>query len=251
MKKSQEQLAVEVINMLRSQLEGLHKKIREDFSLDSYNSEQDLLSSDPIYNQFYLNSPEYVNIRLMGRVSISIGRRIGEIYDKVPRMLAINKYGIQSVDVTPKIGGLELDVCLRFSQLSQEDIKYLSDIHKKYLNEDINTDGFGIEIRYNFNPNDSSRLRKDCEMAKNLERENLTPIYLIFSSISPRNDAIKRLATAGWKFLIGQDANNFSKDIFGLDIGGIFQEPEIQKEIKQKINDIMNELKSSHAFKQM
>lgn len=251
MKKSESDLETEVLVILRSQLSGLHKKVLEDFSVSSYDSELALLSSDPIYSQFFLNSPDYVNVRLMGRISISIGRRIGEIYDKVPRILAINKYGITQEQVTPRISGLELDVCLRVSQLLPQDAKYVSDVYKKYLNETLTANGLGIEIRYNFNPNDSSRLRKDCQMAKNLIENGLTPIYIVFSSISPRDDAIKRLEGAGWKFLVGQDAHNFSNEIFGLDIGAIFNRPEIKQEIESKINAIMSSLKSSHSFLQM
>src|SRR5690606_12444668 len=88
--------------------------------------------------------------------------------------------------------------------------------------------GIGIEIRYNFNPNDSARLRKDVAMAENLAFNGLLPIYLVFSGISPRDEAIARLKRAGWSFLIGKPAVQFAKDLLGLDLATILEKPDVQ-----------------------
>lgn len=243
-------LEAAIIAELRHHLAGWRAKINNDFSKENYDKELELLEGDPLYPKFNLDTPDYVNIRFMGRVSISIGRRLGEIYDKIPRRLAIEKYKLTPKQVSPKLGNLELDVGLRFSELSEADAIFVSNICTRYLNEFIQADGVGIEIRYNFNPNDSSRLRKDEDMASKLINANLRPVYLVFSSISPRQEAISRLERAGWKFLIGQDALDFATEIFGLDLAGIWDRPAIKAEITREINGMMSDIKSSHSFAQ-
>lgn len=243
-------LEAAIIAELRHHLAGWRAKIANDFSKESYDNELELLEGDPLYPKFNLDTPDYVNIRFMGRVSISIGRRLGEIYDKIPRRLAIEKYGLTPQQVSPKLGNLELDVGLRFSELSDVDTAFVSNICTRYLNEIIQADGIGIEIRYNFNPNDSSRLRKDVDMANRLISANLRPVYLVFSSISPRQEAINRLERAGWKFLVGQNALDFATEIFGLNIAGIWDRPAIKAEIKREMDGMMSDIKSSYSFSQ-
>lgn len=243
-------LEAAIIAELRHHLAGWRAKITNDFSKESYDNELELLEGDPLYPKFNLDTPDYVNIRFMGRVSISIGRRLGEIYDKIPRRLAIEKYGLTPQQVSPKLGNLELDVGLRFSELSDVDTAFVSTICTRYLNEIIQADGIGVEIRYNFNPNDSSRLRKDEDMANRLINANLRPVYLVFSSISPRQEAINRLERAGWKFLVGQNALDFATEIFGLNIAGIWDRPAIKAEIKREMDGMMSDIKSSYSFSQ-
>ena len=250
MLKQESDLEAAIIAELRHHLAGWREKIKNDFSTSNYDKELAALKSDPLYPKFNLDTPDYVNIRFMGRVSISIGRRLGEIYDKIPRRLAIEKYGITKNQVAPKFGGLELDVGLRFSELQSEDAKFVSNICTKHLGEEIKTDGIGIEIRYNFNPNDSSRLRKDCDMATKLKGVGLRPVYLIFSSISPRDEAISRLERAGWKFLVGQNALDFATELLGMDLAEIWDRPTIKAEIKKEIDGMMSDIKTSHSFSQ-
>jgi hypothetical protein len=239
-----------LIKALRTQLAGLKDKITNDFSESNYHKELELLQNDSVYPKFGFDRTEYVLIRLMGRVSISVGRRLGEIYDKVPRILASARYGLDMADVTPVYGGLELDLGLKSELLKTNDKKHLMSVVKKYCDIDINL-GIGIEIRYNFNPNDSSRLRKDVNMAELLISEQLLPVYLIFSSISPREDAIARLKRAGWFFLVGEDAINFLRDILGDNFLEILEAPEIKEEINREIDQIMASLLGSYAFKEL
>ena len=248
MSKKESDLEAAVIAELRHHLAGWREKIRNDFSKANYDNELAALKSDPLYPKFNLDTPDYVNIRFMGRVSISIGRRLGEIYDKIPRRLAIEKYGITQKQVAPKFGGLELDVGLRFSELQKDAIEFVSNVCENHLDEKIKTDGIGIEIRYNFNPNDSSRLRKDCDMANKLVDAGLRPIYLIFSAISPREEAISRLERAGWKFLVGQNALDFATELLGMDLAEIWDRPTIKAEIKKEIDGMMSDIKTSHSF---
>ncbi len=246
----EKELEVAIIAELRHHLAGWREKIQSDFSKANFDAELAALRGDPLYPKFNFDTPDYVNIRFMGRVSISIGRRLGEIYDKIPRRLAIEKYGITRQQVAPKFGGLELDVGLRFSEVRLDDARHIADVCKKYLGEEIRNDGVGIEIRYNFNPNDSSRLRKDCDMADRLLDADLRPVYLIFSSISPRNEAISRLERAGWKFLIGQVALDFATELLGMDLAEIWDRPAIKSEIKKEIDGMMSDIKNSHSFSQ-
>ena len=237
---------------LMHHLAGWRAKVTNDFGEANFREELRQLNSDPLYPKFNFATADYVNIRFIGRMSISIGRRLGEIYDKVPRFLVGARFGLAPSAVAPVIDGLELDICLRFASLAQTDQVYiLSELSKIFPNENFgNYQGIGIEIRYNFNPNDSSRLRKDVVMAENLAREGLFPIYLIFSSISPRDEAIKRLTGAGWRFVVGREASNLSANLFGLDISTILDLPDVKSAIKTEIDAMMSDLKTSYSFKQ-
>lgn len=170
--------------ILRANLAGLRAKIAADFSEENFLRELNNLRGDPVYSSFAFDSPEYVLIRLMGRVSISVGRRLGEIYDKLPRIVAAARYGLSADQVAPLLEKLELDVALNFSYLSVTDMDEVKRIVNTYLPNSTLNAGVGIEIRYNFNPNDSSRLRKDVDMAQYVSNEGLLPIYLVWSTPS-------------------------------------------------------------------
>lgn len=162
----------------------LKKRLISDFGRTAFEKEISKLKSDPIYSKFHLACEEYALIRLMGRLSVSIGRRLGEIYDKIPRLIAQTAFDIPPNKIAPKMGGkLELDTCLPFDIISSNNKRHIVKVLKKYIQKQYQN-GVGIEVRYNFNPNDSARLRKDIDMINYLIKEKLTPIYLIFSSIS-------------------------------------------------------------------
>ncbi|HQG26944.1 MAG TPA: hypothetical protein PLY73_00180 [Candidatus Ozemobacteraceae bacterium] len=233
---------------IRHHLSGLREKIVSDFSEEEFDRELAALDSDPVYSKFALNCPEYVLVRFMGRISISIGRRLGEIYDKIPRFVAAARFSLTPAQVAPKFHGLELDVCLPFDRISSQDKEHVKAIVNRYLNLQPARNGVGIEIRYNFNPNDSSRLRKDVNMAEHLTENNLLPVYLIYSSISPRDEAIARLTRAGWKFLIGDTALSFSRDLLGFDSNAILETDAIRAEIRSEMQGILQEIFTSHAF---
>ena len=241
-----------LIVALRKQLSGLGEKVLNDFSKVNYEKELGALRNDSVYPKFSFDRPEYVLIRLMGRISISVGRRLGEIYDKIPRILASARYDIELSDVAPVLDGLELDMGLKTSLLSSDNKKFVEETIRKFIGVDPkNKNGLGIEIRYNFNPNDSSRLRKDVKMAELLLAEKLVPVYLVFSSISPREEAIARLTRAGWHFLVGQKAIDFLTHILGEDFLVLLEQPEIKKEIAKQVDEIMDGLVESHAFKEV
>lgn len=238
------------ISQLRHHLKGWRQKVISDFAKNNFDTELAALNSDPVYPKFHFNSPAYVNIRLMGRMSISIGRRLGEIYDKIPRLLAAARYNITPAQVAPKFGGLELDIGLQFSQISNHDSDFVRNVCEKHAGIRPIGNGVGIEIRYNFNPNDSSRLRKDVDMANKLIGENLLPIYLIFSSISPRDEAISRLKRAGWTFIIGQQGLDFATELLGMDLTSVLDRPAVSREIKEEVDAMMHDIRNSHAFNQ-
>ena len=246
-----QQLEMQFIEALRHHLKGWRNKVTADFCQKGYEQELSALNGDPIYSQFHLNSPSYVNIRLMGRISISIGRRLGEIYDKIPRLLAAARFNLTPAQVAPKFKGLELDISLRFSEMSEVDVQFVQAVCRQHLNLTPEGQGVGIEIRYNFNPNDSSRLRKDEEMARQLFAEGLVPVYLVFSSISPRDEAIARLKRAGWTFLVGQQAISFATELLGMDLYSILSRPAVSQEIQQEVNGMMDDIKNSYAFRQL
>lgn len=241
-------LEQQFISHLRHHLKGWRQKVIADFSQESFDAELAALNSDPIYPKFHFNSADYVNIRFMGRMSISIGRRIGEIYDKVPRLLAAARYNLKPTQVAPKFDGLELDIGLNFSEIKPSDCEFVQNICEKYTGIRPAASGVGIEIRYNFNPNDSSRLRKDVDMANKLISHNLLPIYLVFSAISPRDEAIARLKRAGWYFLVGQEGLDFATELLGMDLSSVLERPAISREIKSEIDGMMDDIKSSYAF---
>ncbi len=238
-----------LIEQINHHLDGLKDKIIADFSKESFEREIADLDSDPVYNTFYLNCAEYAFIRKFGRISISIGRRLGEIYDKIPRYIAQIVFEIPENKIAPKMRGkIELDTCLPFEYLSATDKDKVISKTKEFCGNIEIKNGVGIEIRYNFNPNDSSRLRKDVDMATYLIEEGLCPIYLIYSSISPRDEAIARLKRAGWNFLVGDSALHYTSQLYGVDMTSILREEEIASNIKNKINKIMKELFTSYGY---
>ena len=244
----QNQQEPKFLESLRHHLSGLRSKVESDFSKRSFEHELNELRRDPVYSKFAFDSPEYVLIRFMGRISISIGRRLGEIYDKIPRFVAAERFGLSPNQVAPKINKLELDIGLRFSDLTDEDIAHVKKTVSQYLQLAQSSNGVGIEIRYNFNPNDSARLRKDVTMASYVKAEDLLPIYLIFSVISPRDEAIARLQRAGWNFLIGESAISFARELLGLDLAQILDKPNIKTEIQKEVAEIMQAIIKSYAF---
>jgi hypothetical protein len=238
------------LEALRHHLAGWITKATQDFSAESYANELSALKGDPVYLKFGFATPEYTLIRLMGRMSISIGRRLGEIYDKVPRFVAVARFGLAEKDATGEYGDddLRLDMRIPYDKLSAEDQKHLLATVEKYIPGTKVTSGLGVEIRYNFNPNDSARLRKDELFAGLLANDGLTPIYLIFSGISPRHEAIKRLDGAGWKFLIGEQASKFTADLTTMDLASILDEPEVKAEVDREIAAVMTAIYDSSAF---
>ncbi|MGB7590582.1 MAG: hypothetical protein WBO19_05000 [Terriglobia bacterium] len=238
------------LSELRHHFQGWHSKVSSDFSDETFQSELQNLKRDPVYSAFGFATPEYTLIRLMGRVSISIGRRLGEIYDKVPRFAAQERFGLDSSSVAPKLGGeLELDICVPLHKLTVSDRQHVSSVMSSHLKSVPIQNGLGIEIRYNFNPNDSARLRKDVRMAKLLRDDGLTGIYLIFSTISPRHEAIARLKRAGWTFLVGNPATNFMIDLVGMDFGTILGSAEIRKETESAVSRIMHAIYQSNGVR--
>jgi hypothetical protein len=235
---------------IQHHLDGWRTKIASDFGSASYTEELEKLVGDPVYHKFAFDCPEYVVVRLMGRMSISVGRRLGEIYDKIPRFVAGARFNILPEQVAEKFNGLELDIGLRYSLLKDEDRAHVASVLTKH-GASPKSKGVGIEIRYNFNPNDSARLRTDVEMAKYVQEQGLLPVYLIYSAISPRDDAIARLTRAGWIFLQGNVASNFTTELFGVDFLGIMERPEVRDRIHEEVRQLMRGIFESHAFKQV
>jgi hypothetical protein len=235
---------------LRHHFKGWIAKATQEFGEASYAKELAALRGDQLYEQFGFAIPEYVLIRFMGRMSISVGRRLGEIYDKVPRAVAAARFNIGEGDATGEYGDddLRLDMRIPMSLLSEDDRQHVLSTVETHLPGTAVTGGLAIEIRYNFNPNDSARLRKDDHFAQLLAADGLTPIYLIFSSISPRDEAIARLQRAGWKFLIGDAASRFTTDLTTMDLGSILKEPVVQAEVQREVGAIMNAIFNSPAM---
>ena len=239
---------IRFLEALRHHLAGWRAKVASDFSLQSYTKALQGLKGDSLYPKFAFDCPEYVLVRLMGRMSISIGRRLGEIYDKIPRFVAAARFSIPEETVAPMMENLELDIGLRFSQVSQADAEHIKAVIQNFTGQPVEGDGIGIEIRYNFNPNDSARLRKDCDMAGYLTDARLFPVYLVFSAISPRDEAIARLTRAGWSFIVGGRASEFSNELFGINLGNILEQELIRAEIKREVSALFDDIFLSAAF---
>lgn len=246
---SEAQIEKRFMDELRHHISGWHSKIEKDFGEENFYKQLSLLENDPVYSKFGFAIPEYVLTRLMGRFSISVGRRLGEIYDKVPRFLASARFELAPDEVAPLLDGLQLDICIPTTPLTNEDYNHVLSVFTDYFPKENIGNGIGIEIRYNFNPNDSSRLRKDEKMAFLLQDDGLFPVYLIFSEISPRDEAIARLQRAGWNFFVGENADDFMYNLIGMDFAKILDNPKIKNEIHNEINCLMNKMRNSVAFR--
>lgn len=237
------------LELLTRALDGWHEKILLDFSEASFDAELSDLLSDEVYKSFGLAEPEYVLIRLMGRVSISVGRRLGELYDNLPKFVAATRFGLTPEEVAEKIDNLKLDVYIPFDKLTKTDLDASIAVVQSSLGLDASiSEGLGIEIRYNFNPNDSARLRKDVAMAEGLIARNLVPIYLVYSGISPREEAMDRLTRAGWNFLVAGDASTFTKELLGLDLAKFFEDKDVKNVIADGVDRMMVAMMESVAF---
>ncbi len=235
---------------LRHHFQGWLAKVTGDLSKEQFQAEIDSLSSDPVYRSFGLATAEYALVRMMGRLSISIGRRLGEIYDKIPRFVTQARFNLTPDQVAPKVDGkLELDVCVPLSKLSKVDSSHVQAVVSNRLNPQGHYTAVAIEIRYNFNPNDSSRLRKDVQMAELLLRGKMLPVYLVFSTISPRDEAIARLKRAGWTFLVGAEAAGFMNDLIQMDIETILSDPGIKREVALEMDRIMRTVYESYGVR--
>jgi hypothetical protein len=237
------------LDALERHLQGWEDKIFRDFSKANLIEEVNRLKGDKVYSDLGFDTPEYALVRLIGRMSISVGRRLGEIYDKIPRFVAAARFDLEPAQVAEVFDGLELDIAIRSTLLSSEDKAHLDLVLSKMSSD--NYDGMGIEIRYNFNPNDSARLRKDVEVAGKLQAAGLFPVYLIFSSISPRDDAIARLTRGGWYFLQGPNALAFMTELLGVDINSVLADPVVAKETRAKTRELMCSIFQSDAFKML
>jgi hypothetical protein len=235
------------LDAIKHHLQGWKTKIENDFGDQRYATELADLRSDPVYSKFGFDIPEYVLVRLIGRMSISVGRRLGEIYDKLPRFVAAARFNVTPEQVAEKFDGLELDIGLRYSLLSGDDTKHVRSLLKD-IGATLQPNGVGIEIRYNFNPNDSARLRKDVALSGYLTAKGMSPIYLIYSAISPRDEAISRLTRAGWLFLQGDAASKFTTDLFGTDFLALLEREDVRQEIHAEVSRIMRSIFTSKAF---
>lgn len=235
---------------LRHHFRGWLSKVTRDSSEAAFRAELESLQADQLYSSFGLATPEYALVRIMGRLSISIGRRLGEIYDKIPRFVTQARFNLAAADVAPKVDGkLELDVCVPLGKLPPQDQQHVRATMAAHVPSAVDYTGVAIEIRYNFNPNDSARLRKDVQMAQLLQGQTLAPIYLIFSTISPRDEAIARLARAGWIFLIGEPAARFMNELIGMDIQTILASETVRQEVAVEMGRVMRVVYESYAMR--
>jgi len=238
------------LESLRWHLAGWRQKVEHDFSKGAFTKEIQDLQSDAVYRDFGFARAEYVLVRLMGRMSISIGRRLGEMYDKLPRLVAAARFGLSPPDVVECFDGLELDVAIRRGLMSPTDQRHFDEVTQAWFSASAPTQSLAIEIRYNFNPNDSARLRKDIRMAELVRAAGFFPLYLVFSGISPRRDAIGRLTRAGWHFLVAAQATAFMRDLLNIDIMDILQRPAVQAELREEVDTLMRTIFTSFAFRQ-
>jgi hypothetical protein len=88
-------------------------------------------------------------------------------------------------------------------------------------------------------------------MAKYVKLAGLRPVYLVFSGISPRVEAIARLKRAGWEFLVGNSAINFAKDLLGMDLASILRRADIRADLKKEVSEITELMVKSPAFQQV
>jgi hypothetical protein len=245
-----EEIERNLIQTIRRHFEELHEKIVSEFSDLKFDKELGDLRDDPVYSLWNFDREEYVLVRKIGRISISIGRRLGDIYDKLVREAIKSRFNLTQEQVAPKFGTtnlIELDARIAFNQINDVEKTRIQSIISSYCEKFDEIDGLGIEVRYNFNPNDSARLRKDVAMCELLEDNNLFPIFLIFSTSSPRQDAIGRLTRTGWLFFIGDESYNFLKEITKFDFKRFLIRDDIKQIIVEESDRIFKSLKDKYT----
>lgn len=244
-----EEMERNLVETIRRHFEELHEKIVSEFSDIKFEKELADLQDDPVYSLWNFDREEYVLVRKIGRISISIGRRFGDIYDKLIRDAMKIRFGLTQEQVAPRLGTtnpIELDARIAFNQINGAEKARIQNTISSYCETVDEIDGLGIEVRYNFNPNDSARLRKDVAMCKLLEDDNLFPIFLVFSTSSPRHDAIARLTRAGWLFFIGDESYNFLKEITGFDFKRFLIRDDVKEIVVTESDRIFRSLKDKY-----
>jgi hypothetical protein len=89
-----DELREKYLSALFGHVDGLKTKATNDFAEGPFLAELEQLREDPVYSAFGLDVPEYMLIRVMGRMSISVGRRLGELHDKPVRDVVVSRFGL-------------------------------------------------------------------------------------------------------------------------------------------------------------
>jgi len=186
-------------------------------------------ASDPLFNIFGLDSPEYVAATLAGGTITSIHRKLGDIYEQCVQAVFMNrlKLSFDQINYSATIrSGDEnecrsADACLLFEHLeaaARKRIKAYCEKELRQLTDDprIELIGVGMEIRHCYQTGDSKRTQADEALARHFLVSGILPLMPLFCNQS--NPTIIRRYRSVWIIKQGMESYKMVKKISGYDL---------------------------------
>lgn len=225
------------------------------------------IENDLLADVFLLNAPSIVQMKLGGRITTSIHRKVGDACEKATRAIIGIVYSIKPERlvaermVTIDLGDgrteqvtRKIDVLLKAENLDaikkqkllaiipQFSTEFLSNVgvRETYRGYDLSKayfTGVGIEVRHAYQSADSKRVQGDKSLAELFIKERLLPVMLIYSGLV--NWSVINAYKRYWLVKVGNNAFDFIKDTTGIDFGGILRslKPDVHHFIKGRLSE--------------
>lgn len=189
---------------------------------DGVNNSKDfikMISNDPAFAPFGLDTEKYVVGRVGGNLVTSIHRKIGDLYEEILLVLLEHTFDLSKEYLKYS---LKLNIDGEEQKRTTDGrilIKDVTDPKLKKRLGDIVGDkysGLALEVRSCYQIGDSKRIQADVHMATALQHKKVLPIMLIFcnsSLVSP----VKRLKMI-WQVYEGKETFDFIKHLTDYDL---------------------------------
>lgn len=236
-----------LISIIKSELE-----VSLDYErVSSAEVEVERYKTDPVFSLFLLNSKDVVLARARGALVMSITRKLGDLYEKSIKEIVKHQLGLTDAEIrySARIAGEErsLECRILLKDIKDENIKVKV---KQLMNEIIlkkrekyerKTDfaGLGFEIRYCYQIGDSKRIQADLHMARNLFKNDILPIMLIFCSTSLQAPVRRFRESSYWTVIEGIKAYSFIERLSGFNFYSFLKD---DKDARSAIRFVMDKL---------
>ena len=177
---------------------------------------------------------EKINLNTHRGISQLIGRRYGDIWEKIVDIILKNSNNIKLKDRVYYKDYLEIWLEKNIAKLDKECCKCSSKkIISQFLKENtgIKTQDlcdfsfkyknqlYAIDTKYRFNSNDSKTVREIANSGIHLKYMNYIPVLLLRTNrLESQETAISRFEKCGWKIIDDKKATDFLKEITGYNI---------------------------------